>query len=134
MKRLCLLGLLCAVSLVAQAQMPSPLDTRLIISGAFGEPRDNHFHTGIDFTTRGRTGIKVFSVNDRFVSRIKVSSVGYGKALYISHRDGTMSVYGHLEKFNDVIQRYVTDEQYKAKKFEVDLYPERNQLKVAKGE
>ena len=111
-----------------------PIDTRLIVSGAFGEPRDNHFHTGIDFTTQGRTGVKVFAFNDGYVSRIKVSSVGYGKALYINHPDGTMSVYGHLERFNDVIQQHVTEEQYKAKKFEQELYPAKDKFKIKKGE
>ena len=116
------------------ASAQSPLDARLIVSGAFGEPRDNHFHTGVDFTTKGKTGLKVFAFADGYVSRIKVSSVGYGKALYITHGDGTMSVYAHLEKFSDAIQAYVTDEQYKAKKFEVELYPERNKLRVTKGQ
>lgn len=111
----------------------NPLDIKLIVSGAFGEPRDNHFHTGIDFTTGGKTGVKIFAFNDGYVSRVKVSSVGYGKALYITHPDGTMSVYGHLESFNDAIAQYVTDEQYRLKKNEVELYPQRDQLPISKG-
>lgn len=134
MKRFFLLGWLCVASQFVNAQQTSPLDTRLIISGAFGEPRDNHFHTGVDFTTRGRTGIKIFAFNDGYVSRIKVSSVGYGKALYITHPDGTMTVYGHMSKFNDAIQQYVTDEQYKSKKFEQELYPSAEKFRVKKGD
>jgi len=118
----------------SSAQLPSPLDAPLIISGSFGEPRDGHYHTGVDFTTRKKTGVDVFAVQDGFVSRIKVSSVGYGKALYVTHPDGTMSVYGHLSKFNDAIQRYVTDEEYRAEKFEVELYPDKAKFRVKQGD
>jgi hypothetical protein len=63
-----------------------------------------------------------------------VSSVGYGKALYLTHPDGTMTVYGHMSKFNDAIQQYVTDEQYKSKKFEQELYPTADKFQVKKGD
>ncbi|MFN9882693.1 MAG: M23 family peptidase, partial [Bacteroidota bacterium] len=67
----------------AIAQKINPLNGALIISGSFGEPRLNHFHTGIDFTTRGKTGLSVYAFDAGYVSRIKVSAIGYGKAIYI---------------------------------------------------
>lgn len=126
--------LLLVLTLGTQAQKLKPLNAPLILSGTFGEPRENHFHTGVDLTTRGKTGIAVYAFEDGYVSRIKVSSVGYGKAIYITHPNGLMSVYGHLMKFNDAIQQYVTAEQYRLKKNEVELYPEKNQLKISKGQ
>jgi hypothetical protein len=129
-----LVVIVCAIALDGIAQKVKPLNAPLIISGSFGEPRENHFHTGVDFTTKGKTGIAVFAFDDGYVSRIKVSSIGYGKALYITHANGLMSVYGHLSKFNDELQNYVTKEQYRQQKFEVELYPEKNQFKVSKGQ
>ena len=79
----------------------SPIGSNIYLSGTFGELRNNHFHTGIDIKTKGKIGEKIFNVKDGFVSRIKISSSGYGKALYIEHNDGTTSVYAHLEKYNE---------------------------------
>lgn len=118
----------------AIAQKINPLNGALIISGSFGEPRLNHFHTGIDITTRGKTGLSVYAFDVGYVSRIKVSAIGYGKAIYITHPNGLISVYGHLSKFNDVIQSYVTTQQYKQQKSELELYPEANQFIIKKGE
>lgn len=118
----------------AIAQKINPLNGALIISGSFGEPRLNHFHTGIDFTTRGKTGLSVYAFDAGYVSRIKVSAIGYGKAIYITHPNGLISVYGHLSKFSDVIQSYVTTQQYKQQKSELELYPEANQFIIKKGE
>ena len=84
--------------------------------------RNNHFHTGIDIKTKGKIGEKIFNVKDGFVSRIKISSSGYGKALYIEHNDGTTSVYAHLEKFNEEIEKYIKNLQYKKKTFQIDHY------------
>lgn len=118
----------------AMAQKINPLNGALIISGSFGEPRLNHFHTGIDFTTRGKTGLSVYAFDAGYVSRIKVSAIGYGKAIYITHPNGLISVYGHLSKFNDVIQSYVTTQQYKQQRSELELYPEASQFIIKKGE
>jgi len=76
-----------------------PLDFKMLLSGTFGELRENHFHSGIDIKTEGVEGQKVYAIEDGYVSRIKVSTWGYGKALYITHADGNTSVYGHLKKF-----------------------------------
>ena len=43
-------------------------------------------------------------IEDGYVSRIKVSTWGYGKVLYINHPDGNTSVYAHMLKFNDKIE------------------------------
>jgi len=112
----------------------SPLGIPLYLSGTFGELRSNHFHSGIDIKTGGTEGKNVYAVADGYVSRIKVATGGYGKALYITHPNGFVSVYGHLQRFNDEIQKYVTDYQYRKERFTVDIYLNKNTLKVTKGE
>ncbi len=91
----------------------APLDFKMLLSGTFGELRSNHFHSGIDIKTEGVEGQKVYAIEDGFVSRIKVSTGGYGKAIYITHPDGNTSVYAHLKNFNKDINNYVIKNQYK---------------------
>ena len=111
-----------------------PLDIPMYLSGTFGELRSNHFHAGIDIKTQGVEGLKVYAVADGYVSRVKVGLGGYGNALYITHPNGYISVYGHLKKFNKAITQYVRKNQYKRKSFTVDLYPDKGLLKVKKGD
>ncbi len=112
----------------------SPLDIPVYLSGTFGELRTNHFHAGIDIKTQGVEGKKVYAVADGYVSRIKVSLWGYGNAIYITHPNGLVSVYGHLQKFSNKINQYVRENQYKRKSFVIELYPDKDLLKVKKGE
>ena len=108
---------------------------RNYLSGTMGELRGAHFHGGMDIKTGGVTGLKIYAAADGYVSRIKVDGGGYGNALYIAHPQlGTTTVYGHLKSFNDEISQYVLQEQYQRKRFPVDLYPEKSQFKVKKGD
>jgi len=111
-----------------------PVDIPIFLAGNFGEPRANHFHSGIDIKTNGATGIPVRSVADGYVSRIKVEAGGYGYALYIRHPNGFTSLYGHLLSFNDKIRQYVLSEQYRRESFAVDLFPEPSVLVIKRGE
>ncbi len=108
-----------------------PLDGPLRVSGTFAELRRTHFHAGIDLRTNGVEGKDVFAIDKAFVAQIKVSPYGYGKALYLQHPDGNMSVYGHLSKFSEQIESYVRTEQYRTKKNEGTFYLKPNQIKVA---
>lgn len=112
----------------------SPLEIPLNLSGNFGELRTNHFHAGIDIKTEQREGLKVLASADGYLSRIKVSPFGYGYALYITHPNGFTTVYGHLKKYADRIDKYVKGEQYRLQSFSVDLFPDSNLLSVVKGE
>ncbi|MRT94082.1 M23 family metallopeptidase [Ancylomarina sp. 16SWW S1-10-2] len=98
----------------------SPVDFKITLSGTFAELRNNHFHSGIDIRTF-TTGKKVYAVADGIISRIKVSSTGFGKALYINHPNGYTSVYAHLSKFSPKIEAYIKSQQYKRKKFAIDI-------------
>ena len=112
----------------------APLDTPLILIGTFGEIRSNHFHSGIDIGTNESEGKSVYAAADGYVSRIKISNNGFGKAIYITHPNGFVTVYGHLKKFNPAIEQYVLKVQYEQKSYEVELMPNKNELIVKKKE
>ena len=112
----------------------APVDFKMLLSGTFGELRSNHFHSGIDIKTEGVQGQKVYAIADGYVSRIKVSTWGYGKALYITHADGNTSVYAHLKIFNKEIDDYVIENQYKKESFEIQLFPLKDRFQIKKGD
>jgi len=112
----------------------SPLDIQLVLSGTFAELRSNHFHSGLDIKTQQREGLKVFAAAEGFVSRIKISHFGYGKALYITHPNGYVSVYAHLKKFSDKIESYIKKHQYEKESFEIELFPDASTLQISTDE
>ncbi len=112
----------------------SPLDTTLLLSGNFAEIRSNHFHGGLDIKTGGKEGRNIYAIEDGYVARIKIATGGYGKCLYIKHPDGHTSVYAHLQKFNETIQKYVSDKQYAKRTFTIELFPQAGDLVVKRGE
>ena len=138
--RLILIPLLFLYSIsYAQSNYPQdyfrdPLDIPLILSGTFAELRSNHFHSGLDIKTQHRTGLKVRAVADGFVSRIKISHFGYGKALYITHPNGYTTVYAHLLHFNPEIEAYVKKKQYEKESYEIELFPKAGELTWKKGD
>lgn len=110
----------------------NPLDIDLVLAGTFAELRSNHFHSGLDIKTQQRTGLNVYGVADGYVSRINISTYGYGKALYITHPNGYTTVYAHLEKFAPDIQKYIKDCQYQKESYEVEMFPAPEELPIAK--
>ena len=121
MKKL-LLFLLFSCGLNSQSEYPqdyfrNPLDITLVLSGTFAELRSNHFHSGLDIKTKQKTGLKVYTAAEGYISRIKISHFGYGKALYITHPNGYTTVYGHLQKFSPRIEAYIKDCQYNKESF-----------------
>lgn len=134
-----LISLCFFVSLSAQQKYPQsyfrpPVDFKMLLSGTFGELRADHFHSGIDIKTEGVSGKKVHAVADGYIARISVSGTGFGKALYMVHPNGYTSVYGHLSKFAEPIDKYVRSEQYKREQFKVTLYPPKEMFVINKGD
>lgn len=117
-----------------QTEWVAPLEIPIQLSGTFGEFRSNHFHAGIDIRTQGRQGLKVKSIQNGWINRIRISTSGYGKALYIQHLDGTTSVYAHLKKFAPKIEAYVKEKQYEKESYTIHLFPKAEDLKVSAGE
>ncbi|CAN1567104.1 Peptidase M23 [Flavobacteriaceae bacterium] len=132
------LFLICS-SLYAQVDYPKndfcpPLDIPMQLSGNFGELRPNHFHAGFDMKTLQKEGLNVYAVADGYVSRIKISTFGNGKTIYIDHPNGYTSVYGHLQKTSDSIEAYVKKTHYKEQSFEIEMYFKPNQMPVKQGQ
>lgn len=111
-----------------------PLDIPMQLSGNFGELRPNHFHAGFDFKTNQREGLNVYAAAEGYVSRIKISNSGYGKAIYITHPNGYTTVYGHLQKAVGAIQEKIMATHYKEESYEIELFLKPDELPVKKGE
>nr|WP_315233238.1 M23 family metallopeptidase [uncultured Flavobacterium sp.] len=126
-------------SVFAQVDYPkdyfrSPLDIPMQLSGNFGELRPNHFHAGFDLRTQQKEGLKVYAVADGYVSRIKISTFGNGKTIYINHPNGYTSVYGHLKIANGEIENYIKKTHYKEASFEIEMFFKPDEMVVKKGE
>jgi hypothetical protein len=112
----------------------SPIGIPIVLSGTFAELRSNHFHSGLDIKTNAKPGYRVYAAADGHISRIKVSPTGFGNALYVRHPNGFTTVYAHLQSFSAEVKDYVKDQQYRARSFAVDLYPDPSLFEVSKGE
>lgn len=119
-----------------QGYFRSPVDHAMKLSGTFGELRPNHFHAGLDIKpfSPGKTGQKLYCVAEGYVSRIKISSGGYGNCLYVDHPNGYTSVYAHLKKFPDKVAKFVKDQQYAQQKHQIEIFPGPGELSFTKGE
>ena len=136
MKNLLILILINSINFSLKSQnylFPINNNSQNYLSGNLGELRGDHFHMGIDIKTFGKINLPVIASENGFIERLRVSGTGYGKAIYIKHEDGNKTVYAHLNKFNDKFERYITDYQYKNKKFIVNLFPG-NKFEVKKGD
>ena len=127
-------SVLSAQNIPTKGSFTPPIKPPFFFAGDFGELRISHFHTGLDYRTQGRTGIPVYAVKDGYISRIGISSTGYGNALYMNHPDGTTSVYGHLQKFDPRIQEYVKEKQYDHESFQINLIPSSGEFSFKKGD
>ena len=144
-----LLNILICGSLTSNSQniypsnfFSSPVDFKIAIAGTFGELRNDHFHSGIDIKTKQKINIPIYAAQDGYISRIKVSSYGFGKALYLNHKyidkEGIThyftTVYAHLEGFNEKITKRVLKEHYSQESFEIDFIVNNEKILIKKGE
>ena len=137
--RFFLFYLLFCSTLFAQNNFPKdyfspPLDIPMQLSGNFGELRPNHFHAGFDFKTQQKEGLKVYASAEGYVSRIKISTFGNGKTIYITHPNGYTTVYAHLQKAVGPIQDFITNTHYKEQSFEIEMYLKPGEIPIKKGE
>ena len=110
------------------------LDREVVVTGNYGEIRPNHFHAGLDFSTDPITNLPIKSVANGYVSRIKISSGGYGRVLYVTHPNGYVSVYAHQKRYATKIDEYIKKIQLEQKKNEIEILPLPTELPVRKGE
>ncbi len=119
----------------SEANLRLPLDIPVELSANFGELRPNHFHAGLDFKTQQRTGLKIHSVADGYISSILVSPWGYGKAIFVTHPSiGITTVYGHLEAFAPHLAERVAHKQHSTESFSVTLEFGADEFPLKKGD
>lgn len=105
------------------------------LSGTFGELRSNHFHSGIDLKTGESIGQPVLAAAAGYVSRVKISANGYGKAIYITHGNNVTTVYAHLSEFASLLLKDTILQNQKTKKsFETELFFDENYLQINEGQ
>lgn len=135
--KICLIAALFAmipVRYAAGGDYRWPLKITPKLSSQFGDYRLGHWHAGIDITTRGRPGYRVYAIDDGYIFRVKASFWGYGNALYLKLKDGRFAVYGHLARFSHQLDNYILREQRKSKRYYQDLFFEPDQFPVKKGD
>ncbi len=110
-----------------------PLDLSPQLTSSFAEYRPGRFHAGIDLRTGG-IGQPVHAAAAGYVSRVRCSPWGYGKAVYVQLGDGRTAVYAHLDDYSDVLRAYVRQAQHQKQSYTVDLYPKAGRFPVERGE
>ena len=110
-----------------------PLEQPRALTSSFAEYRSDRFHMGIDLRT-GSIGKKVLAAGDGYVSRIRCSPYGYGKAIYIQLDDGNTAIYAHLNDFIPALNTYLRDTQHQRKSYTVDLYPDAKMFRIQRGQ
>lgn len=111
-----------------------PTDASHTMTSAFADFRSTHFHGGIDISTRGQKGFRVFASRSGYVARIRVSPFGYGKMLYVRHPDGYYTTYAHLQRFNEMLERYVRTMQLERQSVPLDVMLRPEDFTVKKGD
>ncbi len=111
-----------------------PTDASRLMTSSFGEYRQDHFHAGIDIKTWGQIGYRVFAIEKGYISRVRVSPYGYGRAVYLLLDNGLTVVYAHLSRFSEPMEKFIKEEQKKQKRFAIDKTLPPGQFPVEKGE
>jgi hypothetical protein len=104
------------------------------LTGTMAEMRPNHFHGGLDVKTGGVTKVPVLAAADGYISRVKISSFGYGNVVNIKHPNGMTTLYAHLESLEEPLASHVLKSQYQQQVFEIEQIFEANQFPVKKGQ
>ncbi|MBE0644025.1 MAG: M23 family metallopeptidase [Bacteroidetes bacterium] len=77
-----------------------PTDAGTTRTSDFAEFRSTHFHAGLDVSTGGKTGFKVFASRDGWLHAAYFEPGGYGWFLVLRHPDGYYTCYAHLDRYN----------------------------------
>lgn len=128
-----LLSLLISSFCFSQTDFRLPLD-KITVTGNFCEIRPGHFHAGLDLRTDASKNLPIYSIGDGYVSRIKISTYGYGNVIYITHPGGYVSVYAHQHHFNDKLEKHMRKKQKENETFELELFPAKDELPIKKGD
>lgn len=103
------------------------------LSSNFCDYREGRYHAGVDVRTYGREGVPCLAVADGWVSRIRASSRGYGKALHVTLDSGVQVVYAHLAEFAPALEDTLWAEQLRAGRYAVDVAMPKGRFPVRRG-
>ncbi len=112
----------------------SPLRIPVSLAANFGELRPDHFHMGLDIRTKGKENLPVYAAAAGYISHITIEEKGFGRAIYITHPNQTMTIYAHLNDFDDDLEKAVRNKQYKEEKWEQDIRFDSTLFPVQKGQ
>ena len=110
-----------------------PTNASNYLTSSFCEYRPGHYHSAIDIKTWNKEGYPCYAIEDGYIFRLRVSTVGYGKAFYLKLNDGKFAVYGHLQRFSPDIEKRVRQKQIENIKYTLNWYP-KERWKVKKGD
>lgn len=111
-----------------------PLNINPKLNANFGEMRPNHFHMGLDLSTESRENLPVFAPASGYISRMKIETGGFGRAIYIDHPNGTTTLYAHMNKFIPLAEKYLKEQQYAQESWKIDLKVPPELIPVKKGQ
>jgi hypothetical protein len=111
-----------------------PLSIKPKLNANFGEMRPNHFHMGLDLSTESQENLPVYAPANGHISRMKIESGGFGRAIYIDHPNGTTTLYAHMNKFIPAAEVYLKENQYAQETWKIDLHVPSALLPVKKGQ
>jgi len=111
-----------------------PIPIQPALSSTFGETRSTAFHAGIDVKTWGRTGYEVRALADGYIWRLRTSPWGYGRVVYQKLTDGRILVHAHLQGFAPKLAERIEAAQKEKGFYSVDLWFEKGELPIEKGE
>ena len=117
-----------------QAVFAYPLRIKPKLNANFGEMRPNHFHMGLDLSTMSRENLPVYAPSNGFISRIKIETGGFGRAIYIDHPNGTTTLYAHMNKFIPAAETYLKEQQYVQQSWKIDLKVPPDLIPVKRGQ
>jgi len=111
-----------------------PTDASRRMTSTFGEPRPDRFHAAIDFSTNGGVGFPCYAIDNGSVIRVKANFKGYGRVVYLEIPGSRVAVYAHLSRFEDRVEERVRAEQIRQGKYEVELFFEKGEISLGKGD
>ena len=111
-----------------------PTNASTNITSTFADYRRTHLHEGIDISTNNQKGYPVYASREGYVCRIFISRRGYGKMLYVRHNDGFTTMYAHLQRFLDPIEKYAKLLQKQNRRYSLEVDLDTSMFRVSKGD
>jgi hypothetical protein len=111
----------------------NPLDIPIKLSANMGELRPDHWHMGLDIRTNAKENIPVYAAAEGYIAHIGIRANGFGRFIVINHPNGLSTLYAHLNDFNEQLEAYVREQQYKQESWAIELDFNKSQFPVSKG-